>query len=499
MSSKNDEMVDQTNFIAQARVNDADHLSLKDAMKLYKKGILWSLAISLGPIMEGYDVVLLGSFYGLTPFVEKYGTPEGIDSTMAISSAWQSAISCGSLAGCVIGLTFSALVAERLGYRTTLLISLALKCAFVFLTFFAHNIGTIVAGSVLMGIPWGILQVLPLTYMAEVVPLKLRGYMTSYINLCLVTGQLISSGVVRGFSTRNDQWAYRVPLALQWAWVIPVLLGVIFAPQSPWWLVRQGRMDDAKKSLIRLTSQNCGVPFDADHEISSIIATNDHEVQLTADAGIMDCFKGTNLRRTEIVSMAMLVQTLCGFGLVSYCVVFLQRAGIDETDSFSFTVGIFGIGWVGTVGKRTLFLAGLAGMLVILVVIGALGAIDPTTGVSWAIGCLLLVLALVYDVSLGPLCFIIVAEIPATRLKMKSVSIARNVYNGFIITNIVVPKMLSVGSWNWGAKSGFFWAGMCLILFIWSYFRLPGMNSSAIHSALILDSWKDFCRDRYPF
>ncbi|KAJ5390552.1 MFS transporter SP family general alpha glucoside:H+ symporter [Penicillium cataractarum] len=48
--------------------HDSQNLPLRDVVKLYKKAILWSLAISLSTIMEGYDVVLLGSFFGLTPF-----------------------------------------------------------------------------------------------------------------------------------------------------------------------------------------------------------------------------------------------------------------------------------------------------------------------------------------------------------------------------------------------------------------------------------------------
>ena len=68
-------------------------------------------------------------------------------------------------------------------------------------------------------------------------------------------------------------------------------------------------------------------------------------------------------------------------------------------------------------------------MCAVLITIGVLGVCQQTTNISWAIGCLLLVLALVYDISIGPVCFAIVSEIPSTRLKIKSLAIARNVYN----------------------------------------------------------------------
>ncbi|KAJ5761282.1 hypothetical protein N7520_008438 [Penicillium odoratum] len=460
---------------------DSTNLPLRDVVKLYKKAILWSLAISLAPIMEGYDVVLLGSFFGLGTFAERYGDTE--NGIKAISAAWQSGINCGGLVGCITGLYFNSLIAERIGYKATLVGSLLLMCCFISLTFFAQNIATIEAGAILIGIPWGVFQILPLTYIAEVIPVRLRGYMTTFINLCFVTGQLIGSGVVKAFSTRTDEWSYRLPLAIQWAWPLPIMVFTLFAPNSPWCLVRRGRIEDAKKSLQRLTSSTCGVPIDIDHEISMIQATNEQEMYSNTGTGYMDCFKGVNLRRTEIVSVAWLAQTFCGFGLVSYSVVFLERAGLNQSNSFSFTIGVSGLGWIGTVGswylldhfgRRTLYLAGLTGMFIILTVIGALGASTQSTSVSWAIGCLLLILALVYDVTIGPVCFAIVSEVPSTRLKIKSLAIARNTYNtGFIITNILVPHMLSAGSWNWGAKCGFFWAGICALLFIWTFLRLP--------------------------
>jgi len=48
-------------------------------------------------------------------------------------------------------------------------------------------------------------------------------------------GQFIASGVLRAVLTREDQWAYRIPFAIQWMWPLPILIGCIFAPESPWW------------------------------------------------------------------------------------------------------------------------------------------------------------------------------------------------------------------------------------------------------------------------
>jgi len=56
--------------------------------------------------------------------------------------------------GCIAGLTLNSMLAERLGYKITLIGSLVLTCVFICLTFFAENIATIEAGAVLIGIPW---------------------------------------------------------------------------------------------------------------------------------------------------------------------------------------------------------------------------------------------------------------------------------------------------------------------------------------------------------
>lgn len=51
-------------------------------------------------------------------------------------------------------------------------------------------------------------------------------------------------------------------------WPIPLFIGVYLAPESPWWLVRRGRLEDAKTNLLRLTSKNRETDFDADETLA---------------------------------------------------------------------------------------------------------------------------------------------------------------------------------------------------------------------------------------
>jgi SP family general alpha glucoside:H+ symporter-like MFS transporter len=104
---------------------------------------------------------------------------------------------------------------------------------------------------------------------------------------------------------------FSIPFAIQWVWPLPILFGCIFAPESPWWLVRKGRVDEAKDQLGRLTSRN-NHDFDADTTIAMMVQTNELEKSASEGTSYLDCFRGSDLRRTEIVCLTWVVQALCG-------------------------------------------------------------------------------------------------------------------------------------------------------------------------------------------
>jgi SP family general alpha glucoside:H+ symporter-like MFS transporter len=126
-------------------------------------------------------------------------------------------------------------------------------------------------------------------------------------------------------------------------------------------------------------------------------------------------------------------------------------------------------------GRRTLFVGGLAAMSIILFIIGFV-ALAPLTakGPNFAIGSLLLVWTLCYDITVGTITYSIVTEIPSSRLRTKTVALGRCLYNVIGIMNgIITPRMLNPSAWNWKGKAGFFWGGLCLLCGTWSFFRLP--------------------------
>jgi SP family general alpha glucoside:H+ symporter-like MFS transporter len=87
---------------------------------------------------------------------------------------------------------------------------------------------------------------------------------------------------------------------------------------------------------------------------------------------------------------------------------------------------------------------------------------------------MLLVQTFVFDFSIGPAAYALVPELASGRLRNKSTGMARNVYNIIgIINGVITPYMLNPTAWNWGAKTGFFWACICFCCLIWTFFRLP--------------------------
>lgn len=93
---------------------------------------------------------------------------------------------------------------------------------FFFNNFQANSLTLLVVGQALEGVPWGFFIANSPAYASEIVPLALRGACTATLQMSWSIGSIIVAGATYGYNKRSDEWAWRVPLALQW--LFPVSL-----------------------------------------------------------------------------------------------------------------------------------------------------------------------------------------------------------------------------------------------------------------------------------
>lgn len=219
---------------------------------------------------------------------------------------------------------------------------------------------------------------------------------------------------------------------------------------SPWWLQRQGRYEDAEKSLRRLASPK----VDIKPALAMIIETDRVEREMEAGSTYADCFKPINRRRTEVAIGVYTIQVLSGIYLVGYATYFFQLAGLPTDQAFNMGVGFLAIGFVGTCfswvllihfGRRRIYNFGLATLAVLQLIIGILDCApnyDNRPAITWAQSVLMLVWNFVYDWSIGPVCFVLISEVSATRVRSKTIALATAVQaTAGIVMTVAIPYM----------------------------------------------------------
>ena len=105
--------------------------------------------------------------------------------------------------------------------------------------------------------------------------------------MCFATGQLIGAGVLQSYLGRTDDWAWRIPFAIQWIWIPFLLVASVFMPESPWYLVRNGRYAEAEKSVRRIMTED--EHSHAKGLVALMIHTNEIELNMSAGTSYWDC------------------------------------------------------------------------------------------------------------------------------------------------------------------------------------------------------------------
>lgn len=337
----------------------------------------------------------------------------------------------------------------------------------------------------MLGIAWGLFQAITLPYVFDITPFALKGPASILINVYWLWGQVVCSGVLRAsLEVADAMWEIRLPMLWQYTWLWLLALIVYRAPESPMWLIRSDRSGDAARVLSRM---NRDPRFDPDDHVAMLEALNEHERESSLGMGFRTCFSSQNLRRTEIAVVVYAAQQMVGTPLVSYSVKLLDKGGLGTAHAYIFNICMWfccicssfaAMFALRKLGRRTMWLGG-ATMSCALHLASGLLAVLPDTSIgilSYVIAAILITFALTYNFTLGPIGYTIVAEIPASRLKTATNSLARG---AFILVNLanlwLVPKLLEDRplGWGLGAKTSLLYAGLSALCVYWGKSRLP--------------------------
>ncbi|CDK27160.1 unnamed protein product [Kuraishia capsulata CBS 1993] len=459
-------------------------MGVGEAIRRYPKEIFWSGIFAFGLIMAGYDAQIIGSLYGLDSFNNHFGDLQD-DGTYAVSAAWQTAISMGTPIGQILIIIY-AYPLEAFGRKRTYAFTAAGCIALVFMQFFASNLKVLCAGEILAGILWGGCVLIAPTYSSEISHNSIRAVLEAANNIGFVIGQFIGNGVMDAMSDRTDRYAYKIPFAVQWIWPTLILAFIYWAPESPYWLVRKGRIDDARAVLVQLAPKD--EPVEAiEQRLILIQETDALERELEQTTSYKDIFRGTNSIRTEIASMVYVIQIFSGIPLcMNYSTFFFEKAGLADSDAFSLSLGSTAIGFVFTVlswfllsyfGRRVLYTGGLAIATVLLFLIGFLDvspSYDTNDSLRWAQASFVLIWSAVWQCTVGPVMYVVIGEIPSTKLRGKTIAFATAMQSvTALVFSIIMPYILDENEGNLRGKAGFIFGGLSLISVAWCYLRLP--------------------------
>ncbi|KAI0002646.1 sugar transporter-like protein [Xylariaceae sp. FL0662B] len=489
-----EEKLGQAAILEAKQATDDEHAqTLVQALQQNRRAVFWSVMISMSIIMEGYDTILIGNFFAYPAFQQKFGGWYGGDIGWQVSGPWQTGLNMGSTAGAVFGGLINGYVASRYGYRWTMISSLGLLNAFIFVVFFATGPEMLLVGQILCGLTWGVFATLSPAYASEVCPTNLRGYLTTYVNLCWAIGQLIAAGVLRGCLSIEGDMGWRIPFAIQWVWPLPLMVACYLAPESPWWLVRVDQLEQAKQAIKRLGGDKTEEQMNS--QLAMMVHTAKMEAETTKGATYVDCFKGVNLRRTEIVCVTFMGQILSGSSFAYTPTYFFTTAGMDTENAFNLSLGAKGIAFIGTIlswwlisywGRRPLYVSGIGTLCVALFLIGILDVSAGDRGL-WPSGGLCILWLFVYSLTIGPLAYSIISETSSVRLRPLSVVLSRTAYQIVnIISQFLQAYMMNPTEWNLVGKTGFFWGATAFCVFVWSYFRLPEVKGRTYEELDIL-------------
>ena len=310
---------------------------------------------ALGGLLFGYDT---GVISGAILYIED---------DLRTNSFLNGLIVSGLLVGAMIGAGTAGPLSDRLGRRNLILIAAVIFSVGAIGAAISPNVATLVFFRVVLGLAVGGAALIVPLYLSEVAPTEIRGAVASLNQLMIVSG-ILSAFIVNYALSESEAWRWMLGLA-----AIPsaiLLVGMLFMPETPRWLVSKDRDEEARRVLMRTRSGD-----EAEKEIRDI-----RRVESQEQGGISD-LGAAWVRPALVVAIGLAVfQQIIGINtIIYYAPTTLTNVGFEASGAILANVGIgvvnvamtlVAIRVVDRAGRKPLLLGGLVGMVLSLAVLG---------------------------------------------------------------------------------------------------------------------------------
>jgi MFS transporter, SP family, sugar:H+ symporter len=326
-------------------------------------------------------------------------------------------------------------------------------------------------------------------FQAEIVPAPIRGFAVGTYQTSLLLGGVIINSICRGTYDLPTNDAWRIPQAM--FYIVPTIVAVCvwFIPESPRWLLLQGREQDAIQSLRLL--RRTGGDWESDYDVSEDMFLLKKSLLEEQNQGTYrDLFRGSNLKRTLIaIGMNFFIQATGSPFTAAYGTLFVQS--LNSLNPFDYSIMSSSINTfcclvsiiiTDRIGRRPVLLMGSALQVIWLFAMGGIGLHDhETSSEAQAIIALTALSSASLCFSWDPLNYIITTELPASRLRDKTQRVASfvNIATNFVFS-FSTPYLLDAPYADLGSKVGFIYGGLAIASFVFAYFCVPEMKGRTL-------------------